>query len=185
MEPERKPSRSRVAYVNPIDLKMRTSSSAISSDIARGSSSRAISIRAICPMMAQPELLESQVTQRIFGTLDLPENLQRYFPSVFNARRQTCGSRLIPHSKARRTREITDVLFRQVCLPQGSLHSMRAGCLTAGTIVALSVSVDAVNNRLEMVLFPKAVERGEQLIFAMKASHTIVSHILGPLHLAG
>ena len=49
IEPERKPSRSSVTYEKPSALKIRVSSVAISMVIARGNSSRAISIRAISP----------------------------------------------------------------------------------------------------------------------------------------
>ncbi len=49
IDPDRNPSRSNVTYVKPNPLKIMVNSAAISIVIARGSSSRAISIRAISP----------------------------------------------------------------------------------------------------------------------------------------
>src|SRR5258706_5020147 len=49
IDPDRKPSKSSVTNLNPSFLKMDVNSPAISDDRARGSSSRAISIRTISP----------------------------------------------------------------------------------------------------------------------------------------
>src|ERR1039458_6134771 len=85
--------------------------------------------------------------------------------------------RFFPDTQSRLRRQLPNVCLGQSRCKQGRGHMMLSGRLLPGPKVALVVEVHAVGNGIEPQALPLLFHYGEQFVFAVIATGSIITQV--------
>ena len=117
-------------------------------------------------VMAHAAGAQAGVVHRLFGAVDLAQELQRDRRAVREARRQARQRGFVPHLQAEPVRELAHVGFAQPRFVQRAAHAVFARGLAPGPPVAFVVAVVAVDDVRDAALARDLGKAAVQLALA-------------------
>ncbi len=181
IEPDRKPSRSRVTNLKPSALKMRVNSAAMRRiEGARQFVAGDFEAHNLS-MMAHAELAEAEATERVFTLLD-HRRASRVTGRPYSMREERQAEAGLSQTRSPAClRECANVLLRETRVEQRCRDVVLTGGLLAGAKVALVVDVHTIGDHVEAARYAKRFHDREKLVLAVKAAGRVVANVLGTI----
>src|SRR6185369_13579595 len=106
-------------------------------------------------MVAHAELPETQFANGIFATFNHAEIFAGDWTAILDSGRKAGRRRFVPDTKARRARQISNILLLQACVQQRREHMVLLRGTLSRTEIALIVHIHAIGDRVVISLAPQ------------------------------